>query len=46
MTKEGGTKFNPVAIKVAIRKVFALPVGTTEPQDDVDPSIFGIDFEK
>jgi hypothetical protein len=47
LTKTSATKFNPVAIKVAIRKVFALP-GTpgTGDGEEVDPSIFGIDFEK
>jgi hypothetical protein len=43
-----GTKYNPVAIKVAIRKVFRLPGVGGSPTDEpeVDPSIFSVDFEK
>lgn len=49
LVKNQGTKFNPVAIKVAIRKVFALPgtIGTGGGDEtEIDPSIFGVDFEK
>jgi hypothetical protein len=43
-----GTKYNPVAIKVAIRKVFRLPGVGDKPinEPEVDPSVFGVDIEK
>jgi hypothetical protein len=48
INNSGGTKYNPVAIKVAIRKVFRLPgiSGGQIDDPDIDPSIFGVDFEK
>ncbi len=48
LTKGGSTQFHPVAVKMAIKKVFSLP-GSPDPSiddPDVDPSIFGVDFEK
>ena len=45
---ENGTKFNPVAVKVAIKRIFSLPgltTPTTDPIDDIDPSIFGNDID-
>jgi hypothetical protein len=51
MTKqESGTKFNPVAVKVMIKKAFSLPgiVDTNSDLDhnsDIDMSIFGNDID-
>lgn len=48
LAKSDGTQFHPVAIKIAIRKVFSLPKLQSDPEKktDIDPSIFGVDFEK
>lgn len=48
LAKGGSTQFHPVAIKMAIKKVFSLPGTQSDSGEDVDidPSIFGVDFEK